>query len=210
MMATMILATLALFPASGDPEAEFDVMSFLADPQESEAPPDQTVEESDGGFVDFSGLEAKTWAGMVMYSEDFESDPMPAGGLVLRAPMPWLSPADDPEGDYFGLFVHFTGTRLDRDLDFLEKASGTVFLFGVGIDYLLSESPSMNLRAQLGIQYEMFGDVWDTDDGFATVLGLAGSLRLGSGVQLSITPQAYIADAGDWISALQFGLTFKF
>ena len=210
MTSTLILAALVAFPSLGEPEAEFDVMSFLADPQESEAPPDQTSDGSDGGFVDFRRLEAKTWAGMVMYSEDFESDPMPAGGLVLRAPMPWLSPVDDPEDDTFGLFVNFTGTRLDRDLDFLEKASGTVFLIGVGMDYLLSEGPSMNLRAQLGIQYEMFGDVWDTEDGFATVLGLAGSLRLGSGILLSLTPQAYIADAGDWISALQFGFTFKF
>ena len=209
MNGTLILVALFAFPlGEEDPAGDFDVMAFLADPQEQPTPVPSST-SSGSGFVDLDQLEGKAWAGMLMYSEDFESGSMPAAGIVLRAPMPWLSDPGATEDD-FGFFVQFTGGQVDRDLTFLQEKSGTVFFIGAGADYALVDEESWMLRAQLGIQYENFGGVTDLEDGFATIIGLDGSLDIGSGIRIGVTPQWFLADAGDWVFAVQFGLSFRF
>lgn len=177
-----------------------------ADAASSQPATETGARTADSGFLDLDRLELGAWAGMVMYSEDFESDPMPAGGIVLRAPMPWIS----TDATEFGAFVHFTGAQVDRDLDFLEENSGTVFFFGAGADLNLISDERWSLRAQAGVQYEYFGNVTDLDDGFAGLVGLSAGVNVSKGFRIGVTPQAYLADAGDWISAVQFGLTVRF
>ena len=207
MNVALILVALTF---GGGAEKEFDVMAFLADPQDQRYPPPRRhpVSSSSSGneFVDLGRMEGEAWAGMLMYSEDFESDSMPAGGIAFRAPSPWLSSGSKD----FGFFVQITGGQVDRDLIQAKDPSGSVFFFGLGVDYALVDDAPWKVRGQLGIQYEHFGGVTELHDGFALIVGLAGSLDIASGVRIGVTPQWYIADAGDWVSAVHFGLSFQF
>lgn len=175
----------------------------------------RTLQEEAGGgrdFFDFDKLELGAWLGIVDASSDFESDPQLGGGLLLRAPMPWLSQdVLGMEQADLGFFVQLAFTRIDRDLDpEPDKPDASIFLAGLGLDYALVMDETWRLLLQAGFQWVDFGDVFEVDDGFAFLGGVMGGLALGSNLWIIADPQIWLGEGGDFLYALGAGLLIQF
>ena len=131
-------------------------------------------------FMDFGKIEAGLWAGIVGSSGDFDSDPQFGAGLMVRAPLPWLSRyVLDMAADDVGLFISAAFTSLDRDLDPApENPDGSVVMLAVGLDYTFVRSDGWLLMAQAGLQYLNFGDIFETENGLGFFGGLTAGIEL--------------------------------
>jgi hypothetical protein len=163
-------------------------------------------------FLDFDRLEAGLRFGCIRFGADFEADPEPAAGAVVRIPSPWLSRGVfGLESDDVALFLDFTGSRLERDADQVaEDPDATIHFAGLGVDWTFARSETLSASAHVGLQYGWFGGVDDTEDGVAFLAGLAGSVRFSDAVRVSLSPQASVADAGDRLYFLHLGLHLEF
>ncbi len=164
------------------------------------------------GIFDFSRFEIEALAGLALFSEDAESDPKPCAGLLFRAPLPWLSPRSNPLGDYFGFFAEFIASSIERDITppVGPEDSGPLYFAGAGVDFALVRSPNARVRIQAGGQYQFYGDVSGLDDGWASVVGLQGAVRVWGGLWLTANPQLAFGNAGDKIGFAQAGLLYAF
>lgn len=162
-------------------------------------------------FIDFGKFEAGLWAGIVGSSGDFESDPQFGAGLMLRAPLPWLSRyVLDMETDDLGLFISAAFTSLDRELDpEPENPDGSVVMLAIGLDYTFIRSDGWLLMAQAGLQYLSFGDIFETENGFGFFGGLTAGVEIFSGFWLTLNPQIWLG-GGDYFFALGAGLLVSF
>jgi hypothetical protein len=162
-------------------------------------------------FIDLDRLEVEPRLSLVLYGGDAEADPEAGIGVLARAPMPWLSPRHNARGDYWALFVEFTVTQMDRDLDPpAQDTSGTVVFFGFGVDYTIVRSKRFLLLAQGGFEYGNFGGIEETDDGVALLLGGLAGYRLSNRIWVSYNPQMHLGFSGDWAFLNQLGITITF
>lgn len=167
---------------------------------------------SGSALVDLSRLEIQLWLGMAGASSDYETDPSPAGGALLRAPMPWLSKdlfgmADDA----FGVFVQAAVSSVDRELDPAPPdASGPVTFAGLGIDFALVRDESALLAVQAGVQYVHFSGVFEADDGAGFLVGLMGGLKIGERTWVTLNPQWTIGDDGEFLWTAGLGILAGF
>ncbi len=182
-------------------------------PQETPAPqpgPPQ-ARSSSRPFVDFDWLELTPRVGFAFFSEDFESDPSLSAGVAARAPMPWLSPASNPGGEYFGLFAGLSAAMIDREIEpEPDQPDGWAFFLSLGVDYTLFRDATWLLMAQAGGQYANYGGITDLEDGFGFVAGLAVGLNLAEGVALAYSPEFNFGRAGDWIHLSSIGFMIQF
>ncbi len=171
----------------------------------------QSSGPSGSQFLDFKRMEFEPRLSLLIFGGDAEADPELGGGVLVRAPMPWLSPRSKEKGEYFGLFVEFTISRMDRDLDPPPSdTSGTIFFAGAGVDYTFVRGRNGLVMAQLGFEYGNFGGISDTDDGVALLLGGVGGLRLWGQLWATYNPQFHLAFTGDWIMFNSLGILLRF
>ena len=178
-------------------------------PQELKAP--EPVQGESHDVFSFGRVQASARIGFAGYSEDFESDAQALFGIAARVDWPWMS--RDVFGfdtDRIGLYADLSITKIDRDLDFLEKKDATVFLVGFGADVNLYEDETCIFRTQLGMQYGNFGGVDDTDDGVAGVLGLDFGLKVAEDMAIILNPQVVFGNAGDQVYIVSAGLQIRF
>lgn len=104
-----------------------------------------------------------------------------------------------------------TFSRIDRDLDpAFDNTDGTTFFLGLGLDYTIVRDERWLATAQLGLQYGFFGNVDDTNDGVALLMGLTGNYQIASGLWATFSPQVAFADAGDRLYFFHFGVHLAF
>jgi len=163
-------------------------------------------------FFDFSRLELGIWLGIAGASSDYESDPSPAGGGLLRVPLPWLS--SDLLGmkdDAFGVFVQGSVTSVERELDPAPPdAAGPVVIGGLGLDFALVRDESHLLMAQLGVQYVHLSGVFEADDGAGLLLGVMGGLKIAERSWVTLNPQWTLGDEGEFLWTLGLGVLVGF
>jgi hypothetical protein len=184
------------------------------EPSTPPEPPPTPAQDEEGApdLLDFDRLEGSVRLGFIAFSEGFESKPQFAASLLARAPSPWLSrDLLGLESDAVGAFLEMTFSRIDRDLDpAFDHTDGTTFFVGLGLDYTIVRDGSWMAAAQLGLQYGFFGNVDDTHDGVALLMGLMGNYQISQGIWATLSPQAAIADAGDRLYFFHFGVLFAF
>jgi len=161
--------------------------------------------------IDWDWLELQPRLGVAVYGGDFESDPGWAAGLLARAPMPWLSPASDPKGEYFGIFASLTLSGVDRDLDPPPSdPSGMLLLATIGADYTIARDGTWLLQLLTGPQFGTFLGVDGLDDGIGWMIGATGGVTVGPGVTLTLAPELSLGNGGDHVLFAWAGLMFQF
>ena len=172
-----------------------------------------SLQDAKGGadFIDLGALEVGITGGIIAFSSDFESDPKFGGGLILRAPLPWLS--RDVLGfdrDALGVFAQVIISSIDREFDQpLPDPNGTAVYASLGLDYIFLREESIRLLGQVGLQYASFGSVTDTDNGTGLLLGVAAGFEVGEGLWITLNPQMSFG-GGDMIffGLVGFQVTF--
>ena len=160
-----------------------------------------------GGFLNLEWLELSPRVGMAMFSAPYEVDNTLCGSLHVRAPMGWLSPASNPDGDYFGLYVDLTVAQVERDiLD--DSNDGSMTVFTLGVDYTVYRDETWLVMAQAGFQYGSFGGITDLDDGMGGVFGIMTGIKLARDVSLTYNPAFTIGQ--DPFTIHYFGLQIEF
>lgn len=173
---------------------------------------DPLLRRDDGGFVDLDWLELQPRVGLAIFSDDWRIDPSPVISLLVHAPLPWLSPASDPGGDYFGLFME-AGIlpRVERDLDPApDDNAGSAVLFSFGLDYTAVRNQALYLVFRAGAQYGWFGGIEGLGDGIAPMAGLDFGVYVGSGLTLTLAPAGTFGRGGDSIYTTSLGLVIEF
>lgn len=195
-------------PALSDP-----VTAGSQEPPRGELPlrPQADPRSRGRSFIDFEWLELCPRMGVVSFSEDYHSDPSFSGSLLARAPMPWLSPASDPRGEYFGAFAELSLAQVDRDIDpEPEDPDGLSFFFTVGIDFTLLRGERWLFMVHGGLQYASYGGVTDLDSGFGGLFGATAGVKVSDGITVTYTPEIAFANAGDWLFFNFFGVMIEF
>lgn len=209
-----LLALLLCLPPGDEPAARTPKQEEPAPgPSTSPEPPDRLrLEDEGGGLLDFDWFELHARLGVAAFADDFRIDPTFQVSLVAHAPMPWLSPASDPGGDYFGAFLGITLIPgVERDLDPAPSgADGSIFLIHFGIDYTLLRNQSLYVALELGGQYASYGGIADLDDGLGLFLGVNGGLHLGGGLTLGLAIETALVDNGDRIDLFSLDLVIEF
>ena len=207
----------------GDPAEDFERRTTQASADESEAEaPSQSQEEtsqeppraperspatSHSALIDFDWLEIQPRVGMAVFSKDYHVKPSPCFGLVAHAPITWLSPSSNPDGEYFGIFSKLDIAVIKRDIfPKLDKPGGAIFMFALGLDYTIYRSENWLLMVEGGLQYCHYGGITDLSNGIAPVVGAKIGITISRAVSLSFSPE-YIKTDGNhilmgWISAM--------
>jgi hypothetical protein len=162
-------------------------------------------------IVDFDWLELSPSAGFVVYSSKYRADP--EAGLEIRAhvPMPWLSPADDPIGEYFGLYASAGFAPIDRELSpTVSRRRGLTSYYSLGLDYSFLRDESWILLGRAGIAYAYYGGVADLKSGFGPTVGLSAGYHLSGKLALTYNPELIFGDSGSLVFFNTLGLLIQF
>ncbi len=158
-------------------------------------------------FIDWAHLEVNLFAGLTLFSGDFDADPTWCAGLQVRVPVPGL-PLQK-----WGVFAEAIFSNIDRDLGALySNTSANFFCVAGGADFTFVKNDSMFLRGQGGLLFASFGNVDGVDNGAGALLGLSGGVYwIRKNNQLSVTynPQ-FTWDTNDWIMFHTVGLNIDF
>jgi predicted small lipoprotein YifL len=161
--------------------------------------------------LDLYRLEAGARVNFLAFSPNYDIDPTIGGSLLVRAPMPALSPRADPQGEYFGLFAEVTVAGIDRDLDFpVEHTSGTATFVVVGLDYTFDAGERSILRGQAGVLYAEYGDVSLLHDGWGVELGGLAGFRISDRLWFTASPETYLGSSWSIVYVASFGLQYSF
>ncbi len=165
-----------------------------------------------GGLLDLDWLELHARLGIAMFGDDFRIDPTFQITLLAHAPMPWLSPASDPGGDYFGVFAGVTLIPgVERDLNPAPSgADGSITLFQAGVDYTFLRDQSFYLTVEAGGQYAFYGGIEGLSDGLGVVAGVNGGVHIGSGLTMGLALETAFVDNGERIDLFSLDLVIEF
>lgn len=178
-------------------------------PQHPETPLEPPAAKADQ-WIDFDWLELHAGAGMAIFSKVFHISPSPAFAIAARAPVPLLSPSDNPDGDYFGVFSQLDVAMIKRTIKpSVAKPSGAFMGLTVGVDYTIFRTSTWLLLARAGFQYATYGGVTDLKDGIAPVVGLTGGLSISRSVSVTLSPE-YIQGKKDNIILGLVGVAIDF
>ena len=194
------------------PDAEAPVKPQQEDPrpQRHDAPL-QAPEEASIPWIDFDWFELHVRAGMAKFSKQFYINPSPSFAIEGRAPMPWLSPSSNPDGDYFGAFAEIAFTSIKRTITPpVDKPSGAMLSLGVGVDYSIIRNTTWIVLARVGIQYATYGGVTDLKDGMGPMAGLTAGLTISRSVSITISPEYIRGGSGDNIVIGTVGVAIDF
>lgn len=167
-------------------------------------------EEPSTPFIDFDWLELHVRVGMAIFSKEFHIDPSPAFVIEGRAPIPWLSPSSNPDGDYFGAWAALESAVIKRTIEpAVDKPSGMLLGLSAGLDYTILRNTTWMILAKVGVMYATYGGVTDLNDGIAPVAGLTLGLTVSRSVAITLAPE-YILGDGDNIILGTVGIAIDF
>lgn len=212
---TALALALLLQIVPGDPIAELPRAMTLQDPKEERYPRSepQTVTKAPASrpFVDLDWLEVTPAVGIAVYSSKYLSDPGPALTLSARAPLPWLSPASDPKGEYFGLFTELAFMTIDRDMSpTVEHRKGLASFISLGVDYSILRDSTWILIGRAGLLYAYYGDIADLSSGFGAMAGLSAGIQVSGRMGITYSPELLFGKGGSTIFLNSLGLSIQF
>lgn len=150
--------------------------------------PAAPAQEAGSPIIDFDWLELHVRAGMAMYSKDFHINPSPAFVLEGRAPIPWLSPSWNPDGDYFGAFAELAFASIKRTIQpSVSKPSGVSMSLAVGADYSLIRSMTWMILVRAGLEYTTYGGVTDLKDGIGPMAGITAGWTVSRSITITVS-----------------------
>jgi hypothetical protein len=180
-------------------------------PQRPQEPQEAKPLATQWSVVDFGWLELYPRAGLAIFSSKYHINPSPVLEIEAHAPIPWFSPASNPDGDYFGAFVHLNFAMIKRTIKpTLSKASGMMASLAVGLDYTFYRDDTWLLLARLGIQYTTYGGVTDLKDGGQAIAGVTVGLSVTRSLMFTLTPEIVYAKTGDHIMMGLLGVAVEF
>lgn len=163
------------------------------------------------GWVDFGDIEVHLRGGYVLFSEDYEADPEPAGGVLLRLPLPRLSDQLLPWKGDLGIFVEATFSILDRESEPAPlEPEDSIHFISAGIDAPLLQFDGFRLQAQIGLQYGDFGRVTRMENGIAFLAGLRLEVDLLPGLAFTLEPEIALGDRNGYIVFALGGVRLEF
>lgn len=180
-------------------------------PQRPDAPL-QAPEAAEGTpWIDFDWLELHVRAGIAKFSKEFHINASPAFVLEGRAPMPWLSPSSNPDGDYFGAFGELSFVSIKRTIQpQVDKPSGIMMSLAVGVDYSIIRNTTWIVIVRAGVLYTTYGGVTDLKDGIGPMAGLTAGIALSRSISLTISPEYIMGGSGDSIILGTVGVGIDF
>jgi hypothetical protein len=161
--------------------------------QEDEKPPRpdttvQPVQEPATPILDFDWMELHLRAGMAIFSKDYHINPSPAFVLEGRAPIPWLSPSSNPDGDYFGGFAELAFASIKRTITpSVAKPSGAALSLAVGADYSFIRTMTWVVLIRAGVEYTTYGGVTDLKDGLGPIGGVTAGWAISQAVTITVS-----------------------
>lgn len=174
-------------------------------------PPERVLPPPDLPAIDFDWLELDARAGIAVFSEDYFIDPSPCLSILVRAPVPFLSPSDNSEGEYVGIFAELVLSFIERTIEpEVDKPKGPMGLFTMGFDYTIHRDTGWLLIILAGVQLAHYGGITDLQDGAAPVVGIRTGFTIGNALSLTLSPEVIIGRAGDYILLGSVGLNFEF
>jgi len=179
--------------------------------QEPPVPAPRNARQEETRSVDFSWLELYPRVGMAAFSSRYHVNPSACFGVAARAPVPWLSPSSNPNGEYFGFFAELDVSVIKRTIfPKLDKPSGPIFMIGAGVDYTIYRNESWLLMVEAGVHYVNFGGITDLTNGLTPMFGLIAGISVSRGMSLSISPEIEYPKTGDYIMMMTLGLVWEF
>lgn len=161
--------------------------------------------------VDFDWLELTPAVGIAAYSQKYLADPGLAFLLAAHAPIPWLNPASDPKGDYFGLYAQAAFSTIDRKLSSsVDHRSGLASFYSLGLDYSFVRDGTWILVARGGGLYAYYGDIHDLSSGFGFTLSAVAGIQLSGKTAITYSPEAIFGKSGSLIVLNTVGVAFQF
>jgi hypothetical protein len=180
-------------------------------PQRPQEPGQEAPLATQWSVVDFGWLELYPRAGLAIFSAKYHINASPVLEIEAHAPIPWLSPASNPNGDYFGAFAHLNFAVIKRTIvPKLAKASGVMASIAFGLDYTFYRDETWLLLARAGIQYTTYGGVTDLNDGGQVVVGFTAGLSVSRSLMFTLTPEIVYATTGDHILMGLLGIAVEF
>jgi len=180
-------------------------------PQRPQEPQKEAPLATQWSVIDFGWLELYPRAGLAIFSSKYHINPSPVLEIEAHAPIPWLSPASNPQGDYFGAFAHLNFAVIKRTIvPKLAKASGVMASLAFGLDYTFYRDDTWLLLARAGIQYTTYGGVTDLNDGGQVVVGFTAGLSVSRSLMFTLTPEIVYAATGDHILMGLLGVAVEF
>lgn len=185
----------------------------LQEPAQDPAPPLEppAAPQGDPALVDLDWLELHPGIGFAVYSDEYLADPGAALTLLAHAPLPWLSPASDPTGEYFGVFASVSFATIDRDLSStVDHRKGTALFASIGMDYSLVRDGTWIVLARAGLLYAYYNDIADLNSGPGFMAGLTAGIQITGKMGLTYSPDFLFGDSGSLIVINTLGLLIQF
>jgi hypothetical protein len=195
------------------PELREDERRQEGEKQEKQEPPTPPKEpgQAESSTIDWNWLELFPRVGVAMFSSKYHVNPSPTFGVGVRAPMPWLSPSSNPDGDYFGVFAELDVSVIKRTIvPTLDNPSGPIFMVGFGIDYTIHRSESWLLMLEAGAHYVNFGGITDLTNGVTPVFGVLAGISVSRGISMTFNAEFEYPKTGDYIILATIGLVWEF
>lgn len=174
-------------------------------------PTPRDLKQEEPPSVDFTWLELYPRLGLAAFSSKYHVKPSACFGVAARAPMPWLSPSSNPNGEYFGVFAEIDMSVIKRDIfPKLVKEGGPIFMVGFGVDYTIYRNESWLLMVEAGLHYVNFGGITDLTSGLTPMFGVIGAISVSRGLSLTLSPEIEYPKTGDYIMMMTLGLVWEF
>jgi len=160
-------------------------------------------EEPGTPLIDFDWLELHVRIGMAVFSKEFHIDPSPAFAIEGRAPIPWLSPSWNPDGDYFGAFAQLSFMVIKRTIEpEVDKPNGAAIALTVGLDYTILRNTTWMILVRAGVMYATYGGVTDLEDGMGPMVGATLGLTVSRSVSITVAPEYVFGDGDNMIMGM--------
>ena len=149
--------------------------------------------------------------GVAAYSQKYLADPGLAFLLSAHAPIPWLNPASDPKGEYFGLYAEAAFSTIDRKLSSsVDHHSGLASYYSLGLDYSIIRDGTWILVARAGGLYAYYGDIHDLSSGFGATMSAVTGIQLSGKTAITYSPEVLFGKSGSLIFLNTLGFAFQF
>lgn len=185
----------------------------VQEPGQDRYPPLETARPAaqNRPIVDFEWLELTPSAGLVVYSSKYRADAEPGLALRAHAPMPWLSPSDDPIGEYFGIYAGAAFAPIERRLSpTVSKRRGLTSYYSLGLDYSFLRDETWILVGRAGVAYAYYGGVADLRSGFGPTVGLSAGLQISGRLAVTYSPELVFGDTGSLVFLNTIGILIQF
>ena len=204
----MLTALALLLLAQAGPDA---LPRSLAQEEPPPRPDTRSAARKETPIVDLDWLELSPGVGFSVYSGKYRANPAPAFLLAVRAPLPWLSPASDPRGEYFGVFAEAAFMTIDRDLSpTVDHRRGLASFYSLGMDYSILRDSTWILIGRGGLLYAYYGDIADLHSGLGFMVGASAGIQISGKTGLSYSPELLFGKSGSLIFLNTLGLSIQF